>query len=313
MPRYPLFDISDDDNDTPRATDLARFDRLDHSDLEGLLDNERVLPADTRRFLRTGVHKIEAYPERFDRERDDYPSLLALVAASTWCLAREFSLCGLRNAQGYSQPCRIWSLCPACSYIQRKRSALDSYLVRFGRTSWRLVTISFQAELGDGIYDEDQVRLCWQAILAAMHRAREEGVIRGAMTRTEMHLEGFLPMRYHPHLHTVVDADSFDRETVAGYVFAYRCPETGDRVTWPVSIHDRPLTNESSFANALSYLGKPLDLVRPYRAAWPVAAENNRRRPRTERRSERVSGRLRGLRQRGSSGPLLGYPAPRCA
>ena len=119
-------------------------------------------------MLRTGVHKIEAYPERFARERDDYPSLLALVATSTWCRTREFCLCGLRNARGQSQPCHIWNLCPPCSYIQRKRAALDAYLTRFRRTSWRLVTISFQAEFGDGIYDGDEVQLCWQATLVLL-------------------------------------------------------------------------------------------------------------------------------------------------
>jgi hypothetical protein len=160
----------------------------------------------------------------------------------------------------------------------RKRDALAAYLTRFSRTSWFLVTISYQAAFGDGIFDEDAVRLCWQAARAALYECQKAGGIRGAMTRAELHLESFLPTQYFPHIHAVVDADEIDRGALAERVFAFRCPDSGERIILPVSIHHRRLLNDRAFANALSYLGKPLDLVRPYQTAWPLAAATKRRR-----------------------------------
>jgi len=265
-----LCDLSGDDNYT--YSNLHAFEHLNHSDLAELLEHERDIPPAVWRLLQTGLRKIEDYPQRFNRQRDDYPSLLALVATSTWDRSKEFCLCGVTNAQGRSQPCNCWNLCPSCSYSKRKRTTLAAYLTRFDRTSWRLVTVSFLEAFSDSINDVEGVRRCWKAAASALHAYQRDGGIRGAVIRLELHLEHFLPPTYFPHLHAVVDAERIDREALAEHVFASRFPEDEvERIMCPVSIHDRALRNERSLANALSYLGKPMDIVTPYRRTWAVA------------------------------------------
>ena len=197
---------------------------------------------------------------------------------SDWDDATRYCLCGIRNSFGRRQPCRLWNLCPSCSYWRRKKAALSAYLTRFRRTSWFLVTISYVARLGSSPLNEYTVRTCWRAAETALRDLQQAGGCRGFISRTEMHLERFLPLQYLPHLHAVVDAECINRESLAARVFAYRHPEIGERIAFPVSIHERPLRSEKGFANALSYLGKALDVARPYQAAWSVAAEHLRRR-----------------------------------
>lgn len=287
MPESLLNDLSDHSFPTspfdhPNANVWA-FERLNHADPSELLDHAPVLPEQSRWRLETGLNKISAYRERFDRPADHYRPLLALVATSNWNEATPFSLCGVQNNGGRrgravrSVPCRQWKLCPACSYWQRKRAALAAYLTRFHRTSWFLVTVSYQASFGEGIFDEEAVRLCWKAAQAGLYGLQHAGGIRGAVTRNEMHLEQFLPLTYHPHIHAVVDADQIDQPLLAESVFAYRCPDTGSRVTFPISVKHRRLDSERAFANALSYLGKSLNIALPYLEAWPRAATHNRR------------------------------------
>jgi hypothetical protein len=256
---------------------LVLVERLNHSDPEELLRYWPFLPGDARRWIRTGTNKIEAYPETFGREADNYLELLGIVALSTWAHAQKFCLCRVQNRHGASQPCHLWNLCPPCSYAQRKRHALAAYLTHFRHTSWYFVTISYQGVLGDGTFDGDDVKLRWLAATQALRRCQEHGYLRGLMTRCELHLESFLPLGYFPHVHSIVDADNIDRGLIASEVFAYRCPETGDQITRPVSVHHRPLSSDRAFAYALSYVNKPLNLVDTYQKAWPLAAKDNRR------------------------------------
>ena len=255
----------------------AQFSRLNHSDPEELLENRWCIPTHRAWRLQTGLRKVEAYPERFGRPRDHYLPTLSIIAMSDWDRARAFCLCGIKNRVGRSQPCHQWTFCPACSYRKRKRAALDAYLTRFQRTQWFLVTVSYQVTFGDDIFDEDDVRLCWEAAHAALRASEHAGETRGLISRSEMHLEGFLPLRYHPHLHAVVDADCVDRAFLAERVFAYRSPGVRGRIQVPVSIKHHRLGSERAFANALSYVNKSLDIGTPYEQAWPRAAAEGRR------------------------------------
>ena len=280
MPTNPLDDLSVSYNarpQPPRAAAISRFEHLNHSDADELLQNARYLPPDCNRLLCAGLNKIEAYPSLFARPGDDYQSTMAMIAMSSWHFARQYCLCGVINAAGRSQPCHRWNLCPPCSYRQRKRATLAAYLTRFYRTSWFQVTISYVAAFGDPAFDEDAVRLCWQAAYQSVRDLRYAGHLRGATTRSELHLKQFLPLTYLPHIHAVVDADHIDRALLAERVFAYRLPDTGDRINFPVSIGHRRLGTEKAFANALSYQGKALDLTTPYEAAWRLAEQNRRR------------------------------------
>ena len=274
----PLDDLSDSCFSNLSASQPASvsFEQLNHADVTELMENSRVVPADRRYCLRTAMNKIHAYPQRFARDDDNYRQNVALVAASGWDLAKRYSLCGVRNAHGHSQACRLWNLCPACSYWKRKKPALDAYLTRFKRTSWFLVTIAYQQSFGDGILDDEAVRLCWHAASQALYDLQRAGCLRGTITRSELHLESFLPLLYFPHTHSVVDADEIDCSFLGERVFAYRCPGTGGRIDFPVSIKHRRLDSRRAFANALSYLNKALDLARPYEAAWPKAEANYR-------------------------------------
>ncbi len=261
----------------PSRRHRLSFEALNHSDPDELLAHKRLVPAEHLSLLKAGLNKIDAYRERFAHPDDEYSLNLALVATSNWDLSRRFSLCGIKNHLGRSQPCSIWNLCPACSFWKRKLTTLTAYLTRFHRTSWFMVTISYNKMFSDGRFDEDEVRLCWQAAAQALYDLQVEGSIRGTMTRSELHLERFLPMQCHPHIHSVVDADEIDRAKLAERVFEYRHRDTGGQITFPVSIKARRLGNEKAFANALSYLGKPLNVAHPYVQAWPEALKENRR------------------------------------
>lgn len=279
---HPLDDLSVDDNSNSHDGAAlhhaaAHFARLNHSDPEELLDNRRFIPQEQAWRLQTALNKISALPERFGRPRDQYLPLVSLVATSGWDRATAFCLCGVKNLAGRSQPCHQWPFCPSCSYWKRKRAALDAYLTRFQRTSWFLVTISYNVLLGDDIMDEEEVRLCWAAAHAALRDLKDAGYIRGAVVRSELHLESFLPLLYLPHGHALVDADDVDRQFLADRVFAYRCPGSDQGVRVPMSIEHRRLGSERAFANALSYVNKPLDLVTPYEQAWPRAVVDGRR------------------------------------
>ena len=236
-----------------------------------------LLPPERYLRLRTGLNKIEAYRERFDCPRDHYRENLALIALSGWADATRYCLCAIKNSSSYSQPCRLPNLCPSCSFRQRKRTSLLAYLAHFHRTTWSFVTISYVVDLGDGILDEETVRVCWRAAVDALRAHQKAGFSRGAMSRLEMHLKRFLPLQYLAHLHAVVDADRIDQPFLAEQVFAYRHPGTGEQITFPVSIRHRPLRSEKGFAHALSYVGKALDLTTAYEAAWPRAEEEGRR------------------------------------
>ena len=280
MPANPLDDLSARCIATPtpsRQEAITRFEHLNHSDPDELLENTHYLPSDCRRHLSAGLNKIEAYQKLFARPADHYLSNMAMIATSSWHSARRYCLWGVTNGAGRSQPCHQWTLCPPCSYRQRKRETLAAYLTRFHRTSWFQVTISYVTAFGDPAFDEDRVRLCWQAAYQGVRDLRQAGYIRGATTRSELHLERFLPLTYHPHIHAVVDADQVDRAFLAERVFAYRTPATGARITFPVSIHHWPLGTEKAFANALSYQGKALDIATPYEAAWPRGGRDHRR------------------------------------
>lgn len=275
MPEDPLSDLSVQYNSNLNS-EARVVELLNHSDPEELRRHWQSLPSDAARWIRTGTNKIEAYPEKFGRPLDHYDALLGIVALSSWPNARKFCMCGILNHRRVRQPCYLWNLCPACSYGQRKRQTLAAYLTRFHRTSWHLVTISYEGGLGDGNFDGDTVRLRWLAAAHALRRCQRPGYFRGLMTRFELHLERFLPLEYFPHVHAIVDADEIDRELIANQVFAYRCPETGNRIACPLSVHHRPLRTEKAFANALSYVNKALNLVKVYRDAWPHAVQNDR-------------------------------------
>lgn len=252
------------------------FEQLDHGDPDEALAHCH-LPLGRFGLLRAGLHKIEAYPERFARPCDHYRETLCLIALSDWDLAPRYCLCAIKNRDGYSQPCRLPNLCPSCSYWRRKRPTLLSYLSRFRRTSWYFVTISYVVQTGDGISDEGIVRASWEAAALALREHQGASLSRGTMSRLEMHLERFLPLQYLAHLHAIVDADRIDQRFLADRVFAYRHPDTNDRITFPVTIQDKPLRSERSFANTLSYAGKALDMATIYRASWPRAEAERRR------------------------------------
>ena len=256
---------------------VRSFEHLDHGNPDEAMAYEHLLPRERYLRLRTGLNKIEAYHERFNRPDDQYRETLSLVALSDWADAFRFCLCGVKNASGWSQPCRLPNLCPSCSYWQRKKTSLLAYLTNFRRTSWYFVTISYVVHLGDGILDEEIVRVCWRAAVDALRAHQDAGFSRGAMSRLEMHLERFLPLQYLAHLHAIVDADRIDQPFLADRVFAYRHPGTAERITFPVSICDRPLRSEKGFVNSLSYVGKAINVATAYRAAWPRAEEDGRR------------------------------------
>ena len=81
----------------------------------------------------------------------------------------------------------------------------------FSRGHFYFVTLSFAGGLpfaGAGAFD------ClnyWNACKAALGSLIEQELIRGAFWVEEIKLLSLLPLRVMPHVHALVDADSFDR------------------------------------------------------------------------------------------------------
>ena len=81
---------------------VRSFEHLDHGNPDEAMAYRHLLPPERYLRLRTGLNKIEAYRERFDRPRDHYRENLALIALSGWADATRYCLCAIKNSSSYS-------------------------------------------------------------------------------------------------------------------------------------------------------------------------------------------------------------------
>lgn len=102
-------------------------------------------------------------------------------------------------------------------------------------------------------------------------------LVRGAYWVEEISILQFLPLRVMPHLHAIIDGEwsSAAQEHLTASLTAFENPNRDPLVLVP-SIQALEITSQRQLFNRIQYMFKPINIVAPYRNAWPVASAQER-------------------------------------
>ncbi len=250
---------------------------LNRSDIEELRDNQESLDLHTQQFLDLVYQKPEIYPDRFFEPH--YLGNSALLIASSYPGSKRYAHCGVPNLVNRAGNCRDHKFCPYCNFLVR-RQALQTYVPAFDHGTWHFLTLSFHGQLGFNHATAYASLDCWDACRDALQHLLDLHRVRGLHWTEELAIRSFLPLRVLPHVHAVVDADTFGEEDLAQLqqrMLAWRSHE-GEALPREPDLDVRPIRTERSLFDRIRYLYKPLDLVPKYESAWPLASQNDRAR-----------------------------------
>jgi hypothetical protein len=137
------------------------------------------------------------------------------------------------------------------------------------------------------------VHVYWAACEYALRTMVNEGFFAGAFVYEAVEIHSYFPcVLVVPHIHMVIVADAISsavmslfRELVQSYhgqIWNRKKRRYEDDPEWRVRLPVRPSTRTylidevEDYCNILNYLVLPVDIVTPYRAAWPLAEANRR-------------------------------------
>ena len=267
---------------------------LNHANADELLAHRHLLPASVVRLLEATDRRIARWPDRFARANQFYREQAAIIAMADSTRAdglsdpsRQINLCESTFAKRFclcgvgGRPCGLWKLCAYCAWCH-KMNLQEKFLFQFYRHNWYFITIAYTGvvHVGDGL--DGSLPTYWAAAVQALRTLVSEGLVNGVVWTEELHILSLLEGATQPHVHAVICADDLTLahiEQLRAKIRHYRGMsfdlQTGqdvqdehERVRLPVTTLTRHVEKEWHFANALSYLAKPLALAKPYLAEW---------------------------------------------
>ena len=250
---------------------------LNRTDIQELLDNQELLDAGHRRLLELVRRKPEFHPERFFDPH--YLGNSTLLVASNYPAAKRYAFCCVPNERNPSGACKDHRFCPYCNYLFREQ-AVNTYVPAYHNGNWHFLTISFRGHLA---FDSANASISldyWDACKAALEQSVDSKLVKGAHWTEEIAILSFLPLRVMPHIHAIVDADTFGEEQIdqLNQTLTTRHREEKEPLELMPDIDVRPINSERSLLDRVRYLYKPINIAPKYEAAWTVAEDNNRAR-----------------------------------
>jgi hypothetical protein len=240
---------------------------LDHTDFEELLAHSHLLDPIREVRLRAVNNRIQLWPERFDRNEQHYREQAGIIAMSSHEQAHRFCNCGFARSA-----CNVWKLCEYCAW-RRKMELQKKFLSVFDEGRCFSSTIAFDGFLWMNPLSPDPIANYWAAGVHGIRHMVDAGYFQGAVWSEELHIDSFTTGNVHPHVHVVLIAEQVTEEVIAelrARVAAF-VPNYGGRVQRRVSTCTRQIQNQYHWANALSYLCKPIKLWQPYQADFEDA------------------------------------------
>lgn len=247
-------------------------DQLNRSSVEEVADHPHLISHSQSACLQRISTKVQLLPNRFSDP--DYPVLSQMLILSDWPSSREYSSC-CAGRQGFKK-CNRWSFCPYCCY-RKRQNALQTYLRAFLRSSaWQFLTLSFSGHLLFA-HNHNSCLDCLNACGLALRSLVDSGFVRGAHWVEEIQVLRFLPSAVLPHIHAVLDGDWSEgaEDHLLQTLGNFRNPDDQPLPLLP-SLSCQRIPTVHDFCRCLKYLFKPLDLVQPYRSAWPTAEAEDR-------------------------------------
>jgi hypothetical protein len=277
----PELPQTDEDYDVMRQRTARHY--LNFISLPELLANLDILTHQQQNLLLSTLNRIEHYPQRFAREGQKYAETAGIMLMTDAPYSKEFGLCGVCGRR-----CLRWRICPACCHVKRM-VILKKFLPRFCRGNRFFCTSSFT---GFMVFDA-LVHVYWAACEYAIRTMVNERYFEGAFVYEAIEMHSYFPcVLVVPHVHMVIVADAISsavmamfRELVQSYrgqVWNRKKRRYEDDPEWRVRLPVQPTTRTYSidemadYCNILNYLVLPVDVVTPYRAAWPLAKANFR-------------------------------------
>lgn len=254
-----------------RETDLRR------TDMAELLDHQHLLPGDARNHLELVRRKPDVYPERFND--DNYLPNSTLLLASHYPGSQRYAYCGVTTDRNPRGTCRDHKFCPYCNYLIREQ-AVRTYVPAFDDGTWHFLTLSFAGNLPFDSANLQATIDCWDACKDALQALHANKVVAGLHWTEELAVLSFLPLRVMPHVHAIVDSHYFGEaqvERVRLLLSNWR-NEYGEPLDLVPDLDVRPISTPRSLLDRTRYLYKPINLSRPYDAAWEKFIDGQRTR-----------------------------------
>ena len=265
------------DNKIVPATTIKDFSSLNRIDLEEASAHLALLSPKQREYLRRIQRKVELYPLRFQAEQ--YLPHSTLLALSDWRSMQRYSMCCVPNRVNLQGRCKYRQFCRYCCFI-RRQELLRTYLPSYDSGLWHFLTLSFEGGLGfegASAYDSNDY---WAACNSAVRTLVQRRRARGAVWVEEIAVLSYLPLLLvRPHVHAVVEADFLgeeDQDFLSQQLQQYRT-SNGEALGLSPTVEVKPISSPKALYKSLSYLIKPIDIVRPYRSAWITAEANDRK------------------------------------
>ncbi len=213
-----------------------------------------------QRLIRSAGEKQDSYGDGFDK--GNYFENVYPIVASGFSNAEQIVYCGAIH-NGRSRPCRQWHLCSRCAYYKGTQ-ALAHYESAFTKATFSHLTCSFDGDLELNSTNSDMMRIYWNAIESAIHRACKEGLIDGGYLVHELSIRSFLPLRVVPHSHVLISGEPLTPERMA-VISGYISEAAG--VELVPSLVSKPITNKEGYRKVIKYQTKAIRLQEPYNSA----------------------------------------------
>ena len=255
-------------NDSVR--NVRHFSHLNRINLKEINRNsDGLLSMYQRNLLSYATGKVSCFPERFRQPGQYLQQSALLLLTNGWTSADRYCRCCIPNRTNPGGACRLHRFCPYCSWRAGQQAAL-TFVPAFDHGTWHSVTGSFTGDVViRSMADMHSWTIYWDAYRHGFDWMVRDALVRGVYLTEELAVTSMLPAITLPHVHAVVEADTWTEEhsaTLADLVGYYLDAQDVQHVV--PNVLAKAINSEQSLYYRVGYLFKPLDLVRAYRQSW---------------------------------------------
>ena len=247
---------------------------LNRSDWTEVQAHRSQLTLTQTRFLDMILPKQSFYRFRYDDP--DYLARSSMLVLSDWGSAKRYCFCGVPTKVNSSGRCGLRQFCPYCAYLEQRPRLLE-FVPAFHRATWHFVTLSFSgAHPFDGPANAHSCLQHWDSCKSALRGALADRSIQGAFWSEELAILRFLPLHVMPHTHALILSDSLSEHFGEDLAQAMSRNLAGLENPMVPDVDVQPVLTPRSLYDRVCYMFKPINIVRPYDTAWPLASADQR-------------------------------------
>lgn len=256
---------------------IRDFSKLNRINCRELSYHEHLLSITQRNCLSFIKSKVTCWPDRFREPNQYLRQSQLLLLTHGWASADRYCRCCVPNKKNPGGECKLHRFCPYCSWREGHKAAL-TYVPRFDDGNWHFLTGSFKCDLTMNTpADVFDWLHYWDAYLFGLKELVKAGDVRGVYLAEELAVNSMLPVHVLPHVHCVIEADEVGEDVVAKLQqLVSQHLAAFFKTTLVPNTKLEGIQSAHSLFHRLRYMFKPINFVKAYENAWPVAASYNR-------------------------------------